>query len=65
MRISVDQDKCIASGMCVLAVPEVFDQREEDGIVILRTDVPPPELREAAREAAASCPSWAITVTES
>ncbi|MGW1753991.1 ferredoxin [Streptomyces mirabilis] len=65
MRISVDQDKCIASGMCVLAVPEVFDQREEDGIVILRHDDPPPELREAAREAAANCPSWAITVTES
>ncbi|MFJ1608629.1 ferredoxin [Streptomyces sp. NPDC088253] len=65
MRISVDQDKCIASGLCVLAVPEVFDQREEDGIVILRNDDPPPELCEAAREAAANCPSWAITVTES
>jgi ferredoxin len=65
MRISVDQHKCIASGLCVLAAPKVFDQREEDGVVVLLNDDPPPEMREAAREAAANCPSWAITVTES
>ncbi|MCW2914434.1 MAG: ferredoxin [Actinomycetia bacterium] len=65
MRVSVDQHKCIASGQCVLRVPEVFDQREEDGIVVLLNDNPPAELREAASQAAAICPAWAITVTES
>ncbi|MEU1624457.1 ferredoxin [Streptomyces sp. NPDC020096] len=65
MRVSVDQHKCIASGLCVLALPDVFDQREEDGVVVLLNDNPPPELQEAARQAAANCPSWAITVTES
>jgi ferredoxin len=65
MRIGIDQHTCIASGLCVLAVPEVFDQREEDGVVVLLTDDPPAELREAARQAAATCPARAITVTES
>jgi ferredoxin len=64
MRISVDQHHCIASGLCVLTAPEVFDQRDEDGVVVLLTDDPPAELRGAAREAAATCPARVITVTE-
>jgi ferredoxin len=34
MRVIVDQDKCIASGQCVLAAAGVVDQRDEDGIVV-------------------------------
>ena len=64
MRVIVDQDKCVASGQCVLAAAQVFDQRDEDGIVILLDDNPPPELHEAVRQAAAVCPALAITVVE-
>ena len=35
MKITVDEDKCCAAGSCVLAAPDVFDQRDEDGIVVL------------------------------
>ena len=33
MKITVDEEKCCAAGQCVLIAPEVFDQRDEDGIV--------------------------------
>jgi ferredoxin len=64
MRIEINRSKCIAAGQCVLKAPEVFDQDEQDGIVILRTDSPAPELRESARLAARVCPSEAITIHE-
>lgn len=31
VKIIVDQDKCVASGQCVMAADDVFDQRDEDG----------------------------------
>jgi ferredoxin len=62
MRVSVDQNRCIASGQCVLAAAGVFDQRDDDGIVMLVDDNPPAELREAVRQAAALCPALAISV---
>jgi ferredoxin len=64
MKVSVDQDRCIGSGQCVLLAPEVFDQRDEDGIVVLSDPSPPAELDDAVNEAAQVCPSLAITVEE-
>jgi len=64
MRISINRSRCIAAGQCVLKSPQVFDQDEEDGIVILRTENPAPELRESAKLAARVCPSEAIIVHE-
>jgi ferredoxin len=65
VRVTVDQDRCIASGQCVIAAKEVFDQRDEDGVVVLRTANPPAELAEDVREAVALCPARAIVVDES
>ncbi|MER5911075.1 ferredoxin [Streptomyces sp. NPDC001982] len=62
MRVTVDQDKCVASGQCVLATAEVFDQRDEDGVVVLLNANPPAELADAVRKAAAVCPARAIWV---
>lgn len=62
MKVEIDADKCVAAGQCVLSSPEVFDQREEDGIVVLLTDAPSPELEASVREAAAVCPAAAITL---
>jgi hypothetical protein len=47
-----------------MTAPAVFDQRECDGVVSLRTDRPSPEQTENVRYAAMICPSRAITVTE-
>jgi ferredoxin len=64
MRVTIDEDKCCASGQCVLAAPEVFDQRDDDGIVVLLDASPPPEQHQAVRDAAAVCPAAAILVRE-
>ncbi|MGX1854286.1 ferredoxin [Streptomyces sp. NBC_01456] len=59
-RVHLDESKCVTSGQCVLTAPEVFDQREKDGVAIVLTDSPAPELRGKVREAAAGCPAAAI-----
>lgn len=62
MRVVVDQEKCCASGNCVMTAPQVFDQREQDGIVVLRQAHPPSGPGESARRAAARCPCEAIRI---
>ncbi|HEY2579605.1 MAG TPA: ferredoxin [Streptosporangiaceae bacterium] len=64
MRVSVDQDRCIASGQCVRTAAGVFDQREEDGIVTLQVDSPPAPVEKDVRLAAAICPAQAIAISE-
>lgn len=65
MRVTVDQAKCASSGQCVLAVGEVFDQRDEDGIVVLLREQPPADLEEAIHDAIATCPVGAIGMSTS
>ncbi|GAB2664026.1 ferredoxin [Saccharopolyspora gloriosae] len=64
MRIEIDEDRCIGAGQCVLAAGDVFDQRDEDGVVVLLDDSPAPERHEGARQAAALCPAAAIAIQE-
>jgi ferredoxin len=64
MRITVDQRRCVSAGLCVAAAEEVFDQREEDGIVVLLDPDPPSDLAGVVRAAADSCPASAITVRD-
>jgi ferredoxin len=60
MHLTIEPDACVGSGQCALAVPEIFDQDEEDGTVVLLDARPGPELRDAVREAAGLCPVQAI-----
>ncbi|HEV7960964.1 MAG TPA: ferredoxin [Actinoplanes sp.] len=62
MQISVDEDKCCGAGQCVLLAPDVFDQREEDGVVVLLDPAPGESQVDAVRNAAAMCPAAAIAV---
>ena len=64
MKVTVDQDKCVSSGQCVLNAAEVFDQRDEDGVVVLINDSPSADQAENARKAAAACPAVAIDIKE-
>jgi ferredoxin len=64
MRITVDQDKCVSSGQCVLNAGDIFDQRDDDGVVVLLNDSPASEQTEDARKAAAACPALAIEIED-
>ncbi|MEU4654936.1 ferredoxin [Streptomyces sp. NPDC023723] len=64
MAVSVDQDRCVAAGHCVVAAPEVFDQREEDGVVVLLDRRPPRASHDPVREAALLCPAAVIRLVQ-
>ena len=64
MRVHVDTEACISSGHCVRNAPDVFDQRDDDGVVTLRTDQPSAAQRDDVRRAVSMCPALAISVTE-
>ncbi|GAA1534897.1 ferredoxin [Actinomadura kijaniata] len=63
MKVGVDTGACVGSGQCAFLAPEVFDQREEDGVVELLREEPPEDRRQAVLRAARSCPTHAIRVT--
>ncbi|SCE09085.1 ferredoxin [Streptomyces sp. DvalAA-19] len=64
MKVSVEADRCVAAGQCVLIAPQVFDQREDDGVVVLLEENPASETHEDVRESAAVCPAAAIHLAE-
>lgn len=64
MKVTVDQDKCVSSGQCVLNAGDLFDQRDDDGVVVLLDDSPGEDRAEDARKAAAACPALAIQIQE-
>ena len=64
IKVHVDPGKCVGAGQCVLASPEVFDQREDDGIVVLLVDQPDEHLNASVRKAAKLCPALAIRVED-
>ncbi|EID09915.1 ferredoxin [Mycobacterium xenopi RIVM700367] len=47
-----------------MRAPAIFDQRDEDGVVVLLDPNPPAEQAENARDAAANCPALAIQIEE-
>ncbi|WP_320068914.1 ferredoxin [Micromonospora sp. RTGN7] len=61
MRITVNSDNCVGSGQCALALPELFDQDDVNGKVVLLDDQPSAEWHDAVHEAASRCPVQAIT----
>lgn len=64
MEIEIYQDRCMGVGQCAVIAPEVFDQGEQDALVVLLDASPPHELHGAIRDAALSCPSATIAVHE-
>lgn len=59
-RVEADRSLCMGAGMCALNAPEVFDQDEEEGLVVVLDAEPPAERRYAVRDAVNLCPASAI-----
>ncbi|MGJ5893272.1 ferredoxin [Streptomyces sp. V2] len=59
MQVELEADKCVASGQCVLAAMDVFDQ-DDDGIAVLLEAEPAADQLDDVREAVAVCPAAAI-----
>nr|WP_079187727.1 ferredoxin [Streptomyces sp. CB02414] len=64
MLLSTDTDKCCSSGQCASALPEIFDQDDTDGRVLLLVERPSAELTREVYAAVDCCPAGAITVRE-
>lgn len=62
MKIDIEEDKCVAGGQCVMAAPNVFDQRDEDGVVVLIDDNPGEEERDNIQRAIILCPAAALSI---
>lgn len=64
MRIEADTEVCIGAGHCVMTAPELFDQSDDDGVVIVLEPEPGPQFAAQAREAVGLCPSGALRLRE-
>ena len=64
MRVAADREVCIGSGNCVFSAPAVFDQDDDEGLVVLLTAEVDPQYVGAVREAVAHCPSGALRIVE-
>ncbi|MFC4334752.1 ferredoxin [Salininema proteolyticum] len=64
MRIRTEREKCVSSGQCVMSVPDVFDQDEDEGMVVVLDDEPPAALHDDVRHAEEACPVRAIVLDE-
>lgn len=60
MKVRVERDRCIAVGNCAAIAPAVFDQRDDDGTVVLLDATPPQDQHDPVRDAALRCPAAAI-----
>lgn len=60
MRVVVDYHRCIVSGSCARAAPEVFEVRDDQLYVL--DEAPSEALRAAVEEAADFCPTAAIRI---
>lgn len=64
MKVTVDQPKCVSAGNCVAHAPDVFDQDEDDGSVILLDEFPARDRADDVRQAAEACPAHAIFIQD-
>jgi ferredoxin len=64
MRVHADMEKCVGAGQCAMVAPQVFDQNDEDGTVIVLQAEPASEHADDVAEAVMLCPAQAIQLHE-
>ena len=62
MKVLIDRARCVGAGQCVRVAPEVFDQDEKDGLVVLIAAQAGAEIAPSVRKAAQLCPAQAILI---
>ncbi len=62
MRIEVDFDECIGSGMCTTAAPDIFELDDAGELIVLIEGELSDDLARDAVRAAEVCPVEAIRV---
>lgn len=60
--VVVNQDICVGGGQCVFVAPEVFTQRDEDGVVVVLNTHPSEDQLADVREAIEVCPARVISL---
>ena len=63
MKIVVDWDLCLGSGMCAGIAPDLFEL-DSEGSMSVRIETPSDDYRTSLETAAACCPVEAISVRE-
>jgi ferredoxin len=61
LRIAIDYDRCVGSGICVLTAPHVFEFNDQRQSSVIDPTGDPEEL---VLEAAHGCPQMAIFVED-
>ena len=64
MRVHVDHARCQGHNRCYAIAPELFEVDDEGNASELNDGVVPEALEEKARLAAANCPEYAISISE-
>jgi ferredoxin len=64
MRVVVDVGRCRGAGLCALTAPDVFDQDEEDGTVVVLDPEPPASQEREVVAAARLCPNSVISLRD-
>jgi ferredoxin len=62
MKVKVDPELCTGDEVCTQVCPEIFEMQGDKAIA--KIEEVPENLKDCAREAAASCPSEAIIIEE-
>ena len=63
MKVKVNKDACIGCGACAAICDEVFEINDE-GLSEAKVEEVKDELQDEVRDAADSCPTGAIEVSE-
>ena len=63
MRVTADRTVCMGAGNCSYAAPGVFDQDDDEGLVIVLAADVPADAEQSVQYAQRSCPSGAIAIT--
>lgn len=61
MKVTVDQEACVGSGLCEGTAPEVFEVK--DGKAQVKVDTVPEDQEDNVKEAEQDCPSGAISTS--
>lgn len=63
MRVVVDYELCESNGLCVAAVPEVFELRDDDLLYVI-DEHPSQSLRSRLQDSVRRCPKQAISIED-